>query len=217
TWFNDAVNVNYVNQTAALVSQDLPEEWGAYHQSLTLEFAYYEQAVNGAANNIPLAFTPAGGSALTFTVVNRWAHSADVERFSPLHAQRRQTTAKIRVEGQYFGDTTAALATRRTALAALAKQFNAGMNSAEGVLSYGAVFTGSVRVDDWACDVDQAVNAIAFSFTAHYILFPDPAGYATADFTVEEKDNFTGELDLAIVGRVQTQTEAAARATLAGP
>src|ERR1035438_7062208 len=33
-WTNDAVGVDYVNQTAVVVSEDLPEEWGQYHSSV---------------------------------------------------------------------------------------------------------------------------------------------------------------------------------------
>jgi len=103
-WTNDAVGVNYVNQTAALVSDDLPEEWGEYHQSLHLVFSYYEQAPGGAANNVPLTFSKEGGAAFTFDVVNRWQHAASVERFSTLRKQRRETRGKIHVEGQVLAD-----------------------------------------------------------------------------------------------------------------
>ncbi len=65
------------------------------------------------------------------------------------------------------------------------------------------------------CDLDQLVNAINFSFTCSYTLFPDETAYATAEFTVEEQDNFTGVLSLTVAGKIQSQDEAGARVKLA--
>jgi hypothetical protein len=216
-WTNDAAGVDYVNQTAALVSDDLPEDWGQYHQTLNLVFSYWEQTPGGAANNVPLTFVKTGGEKVSFDVVNKWSHGASVERFSPFRSQRRQTVATIRVEGQWFGDTTDTLDNRRAALAAQAQAFNAAMNGSDGTLTFGengAVFQGVVRIADWVCDVDQAVNAIGFSFTASYTLFPDETSYATAEFTAAERDDFNGQLVLDIQGRIQAPTEAAARVKL---
>ncbi len=218
-WRNDAAGVDYVNQPATLTGSDIPEEWGEYHQVLALVFTYYEQTPGGAANNIPLTFQTTGsGAPVAFDVVNKWTHAAAVERFSSLRRHRKQTRARIHVEGQWFGDTTQPLATRRAALTTQAAAFNTGMAGADGVLTFGdggSVFQGTVRIEEWACDVDQAVNEIAFSFTASYTLFPDESDYATAEFNVEEKDPATGELTLAITGKVQSQDEAGAQAKVA--
>jgi len=222
-WTNDAANVDYVNQTAVLVSEDLPEEWGQYHQAVHLVFSYYEQSPGGAVNNLPLTFSKDGsGTPIQFDVVNRWQHSASSERFSSLRSLRRETHGKIHVEGQYFGDTTQPLAARRTALAVQAATFVEQMNSSEGLLQFGqpgpanggSVFSGMVRIEEFGCDLDQLVNAINFSFTASYTLFPDEAAYATAEFTAEERDNFTGELTLTVAGKIQAQDEPAARVKL---
>ena len=76
-WTNDATAVDYVKQTAVLVSQDLPEDWGQYQQRVTLTFSYYEQTPAGAANNLPLSFIKEGsGVQYNFNVVNRWQHTA---------------------------------------------------------------------------------------------------------------------------------------------
>ena len=217
-WVNDAVGVDYVNQTAVLVSEDLPEEWGEYHQTVNLVFSYYEQTPAGAANNLPLTFCAAGGQPLALGSVNRWAHAAAVERFSPLRPHRKEVRGRIRVEGQYFGDTTAALADRRAALAAAAAAFAEQLPSAEGRLVFGAggaVFDGTVRVEDFTCDLDQLINAVNYSFTAGYTVFPDEAAYATAEFTTAEKDDHTGQLTLTAGGKIQAATEAAARVKLA--
>jgi len=218
-WNNDAVGVDYVNQTAVVVSEDLPEEWGQYHQSLHLVFSYYEQVPGGATNNLPLTFSKEGSAtAYQFDVVNRWQHSAGTERFSPLRKQRRETRGKIHVEGQVLADGQLPLAQRRTNLSAAAAAMTEQMNSAEGVLQFGqggSVFNGMVRIEEFSCDLDQLVNAINFSFTCSYTLFPDETAYATAEFTVEEQDNFTGVLSLTVAGKIQSQDEAGARVKLA--
>ncbi len=137
-WTNDAVGVDYVNQTAVVVSEDLPEEWGQYHQTLHLVFSYYEQTPGGATNNLPLTFSKEGSAtAYKFDVVNRWQHSAGTERFSTLRKQRRETRGKIHVEGQVLADGQLPLAQRRTNLAAAAAAMTEQMNSAEGMLQFG--------------------------------------------------------------------------------
>ena len=62
-WINDAVNTAYVNQTAVVMSEDLPEDWGTYQQVVNLVFQYYEQTPAGASNNLPLQFCKEGSGA----------------------------------------------------------------------------------------------------------------------------------------------------------
>ena len=62
--------------------------------------------------------------------------------------------------------------------------------------------------------INQAETGIDWSLAADYILFPNLASYATATYTITERDNFTGELHLAIAGRIQAQDEPAARVKL---
>jgi quinol monooxygenase YgiN len=217
-WTNDAAGVDYVNQTAVLVSDDLPDEWGEYHQTLHLVFEYYEQRPGGATNNLPLTFSKEGtGAPFVFDVVNRWQHSANTERFSTLRSQRRESHGKIHVEGQTFGDTTMDLGDRRNALAAQAAQLVEQMNSADGLLQYGAdgsVFSGTVRIEEFSCNLNQLINALDWSFMCSYTLFPDELDYATAEFTIEETNNYTGELHLQIAGKIQAQDVDAAQAKL---
>jgi len=213
-WRNEAAGVDYVNQTVTLTSAELPEEWGQYHQVLTLVFSYFDQSP--AVNNLPLTFLKEGsGAPLKLDVVTKWVHSAGVERFTSLRKHRKETRGKIQVQGQFFGDTTQPLADRRAALLASVAAFNEAMNGAEGVMTYAGVFQGVVRVEDWSCEVDQVINAIPYSFTAHYTLLPDEAAYATAEFSAEERDTYNGTLRLELGGRIQAATEAQARTKLA--
>lgn len=213
-WTNDEAGVDYVCQTATLVSEDLPEDWGEYHQVVNLVFSYYEQAPGGALNNVPLTYLKEGGSTVyTFDVVNRWQHAASTERFSPLRQHRRESRGRVRVEGQIFGDTTASLAARRAALATAAANLANALNSSQGRLRFGAggsVFDGVVRIEEFTCDLDQLVNALTFAFTANYTRFPNELDYATAEFTVDERDPQTGELTLTVAGRIQAAHETAA-------
>lgn len=219
-WVNDAAGTTYVNQTAVLVSQDLPEDWGQYHQRVNLVFQYYEQAVAGAANNLPLVFVkgPEPGQAFHFSIVNRWQHSAGTERFSALRSQRQLMKGKVHVEGQIFGDTTLDLAARRAGLASQAAGLAEAMNSSEGRLTFGAggaVFNQTVRIEEFTADLDQLINAVNFAFTASYTLFPDESDYATAEWTAAEKNEFQGVTGLVVAGKIQAPDEAAARAKLA--
>jgi hypothetical protein len=223
-WINDAVNVPYVSQTAVLVSEDLPDDWGQYHQTVNLVFQYYEQTPAGASNNLPLSFCKEGsGTTFSFDVVNRWQHSAGTERFSSLRSQRRETKGKIHVEGQFFGDTTQSLAARRSALAGQAAAMVESLNSSEGMLTFGApgegtgptVFSGMVRMEEFTADLDQLVNAVNYAFTCSYTLFPDESDYATAEWTAAERDEMTGSTVLTVAGKIQAQDEAAARVKLA--
>ena len=72
-----------------------------------------------------------------------------------------------------------------------------------------------VRVNSFTAEINQAETGIDWSLAADYILFPNLASYATATYTITERDNFTGELHLAIGGRIQAQDEPAARVKLA--
>ena len=216
-WQNDATGEEYVNQTATLTAEDLPEEWGTYYQEMNLTFFYYENLDTGA-QNLPLTFQPAGGPAITFTQVTAWAEGASTERFATLRSQRRETRGRLEVKGIILGDPTQSLAARRAALAAQVPALRAAMNSAEGRLTFGTpgqqLFNNTVRITEFKCDADQAITSIGFSFTASYTLFPDEADYATTEATFTQTDNFNGEVTLAAAGKVQAPTEALARAKL---
>jgi hypothetical protein len=213
-WRNEAVGQDYVNQTAALVSEDLPEEWGEYHQRFNLVFSFYEQ--NLATQNTPLTLTKDAGPAYQLDHVSRWQETAGVERFDPKRKHRRETHVRLSVSGLILGDPTQDLAARRTALQAKATAYRQALDGAEATLAFGGWFNRAIRIESFEADVDQAANAIAFSFTAGYTLFPNEASYATAEFNAEQKDGQTGETFLSLTGKVQATTEAAARTKLAG-
>ena len=139
-----------------------------------------------------------------------------------MRSQRRETKGKIHVEGQFFGDTTQALAARRSALAGQAAAMVEALNSSEGVLTFGSgvsgpgsgVFSGKVRIEEFTADLDQLVNAVNYAFTCSYTLFPDEGDYATAEWTAGERDDFTGQVVLTVAGKIGAPDEASARVKL---
>jgi hypothetical protein len=216
-WQNSDTNEIYINQTATLTMEDLPEAWGTYYQEMNLSFFYYEN-LDVSAQNLPLTFTPDGGAAITFSNVTAWSDGISSERFSTLRKNRKETRGRLDVEGFIYGDGTQSLAVRRTAFAAQVAALRTAMNSAQGNLVFGAsgqqIFSGSVRVTEFKAEVNQAITQIGFKFTAVYTLFPNEAGYATCEATAEQKINFSGESVLNLAGKILSQTEAAARVKL---
>ncbi len=212
-WTNTESGRDYVNQTATVTTANSPEEWGEYDQTLELTFTFFEQNLN--AQNLPLLFKRTGSDAqITFEQVLKFAESGNTERFTTLRAQRRETRGKVVVSGLILADASQALATRRSALTTALVRYREQMNGAEGTLQFGAsgsVFNRLVRVEEFTAELDQLANAINFSFTASYTLFPDEADYATVEYTVDQKDNLSGEETLAFTGKIQSPTETAAR------
>ncbi len=218
-WTNADTGEEYINQTVTSVGDDLPEEWGEYHQSFALTFSYYE-ALDTAAQNLPLTFLKTGsGVTLEFSNVKKWTEHATLTRYSPLLKPRKDVRSTLAVEGLILGDTTLPLETRRATLAGELKKFRANMNSADGRLTFGAgeqqMFDGVVRIEDFSAEVDHAICAIPFSFTASYTLLPDENDYAIAELQVEEKDDFSGETMLTATGKIEADSEAHARTKLA--
>lgn len=234
-WTNTDTGTDYVNQTVTLVSEDLPEEWGEYYQAANLVFFYYEQ--NLATNNMPLVFTrsavgqplialeglPDDGSGIggpgsvRLGNVTKFKDTTSTERFSPFHAARSLVKGKVAASGLLLVDTTAPLNARRGLLITLAAGLEQ-LKSAEGRLSFGNVppaFNRLVRVEDIEVEIDQLHYAIAWSFTASYTVFPNEETFATVEYTVDQRDENTGEQFLRVSGKISAALEATARAKLA--
>ncbi len=216
-WTNTEVDRDYVKQTARLVSENLPEEWGEYYQTVELVFEFFDHSLT--TNNLPLVFTAAGSSTpLTLTHVTKWTETTVVERFSPLHSERARSERKLAVSGIILGDLSLSLAARRAALKAKKDALDQ-LDSKEGVLQFGTgvteFFNRTVRVDEITAEVDEATDKLAYSFSAHYIRFPVESNYATVELDANERDANTGEQFLELSGRILATDEATARAKLA--
>jgi hypothetical protein len=213
-WTNTDTGQDYLNQTVTLESEDLPEEWGTYSQTVHLVFHYYEQ--NLVTNNLPLTWSGTGATIVLGTVV-KFGESYTTERFSPWHSHRSSVKGELSVSGMLLADATQGLAARRAALAA-ARTALLGLNSLDGRLQFGSggsVFDRVVRVEKLTATIDQLYNDIAWSFTASYTVFPIEATFATVDYEAAMRDANTGEQFLAVTGKIASATEAIARAKLA--
>lgn len=216
-WTNTDANLDYLNQTVTLVSSDLPEEWGQFFQQLNVVFSYYEHDL--ITQNLPLFFKRTGSNdSITFTNVAKFAEEASTERFSTLRAHRKETRGKLTVSGQILADPTQPLADRRDALKAVVERYREQMNGADGTVQFGLsgnfIFDRLVRIESFSLELDEMIVALNFSFTAGYTLFPDETGYATVEYSVEQRDDMSGQEMLSFSGKVQAQTEAAARSKL---
>lgn len=212
-WHNEAVGMDYINQTAALESDDLPEEWGEYHQRFNMVFSYYDHGM--AAQNVPLTLVKLGQkTGLTLENVTRWQEQASVDRFNAKRGQRREVHGKVTVSGKMLVAPTLSLAERRAQLAQLLADYRMALNQAEATLTFGAVFSRVVRVESFDGELDQAACHIAFTFTAGYTLFPDEANYATVECQVETKDDMSGMTILTLSGKIEASTEVVGRSKL---
>ena len=216
-WRNSDTGEDYVNQTVTSVSDDVPEEWGSYHQAINLVFTYYEALVT-TDQNLPLTFLKTGSTVqLNFSNVKKWSERTNITRLTPLRAQRKDARGTLSIEGLILGDTTLPLETRRATLAAELQKFRRELNSSEGQLTFGPggqMFSGVVRVDEFNADVDHAICAIPFSIKANYTLFPDEDNYAFVELALEERDDFSGMTSLTATGKIEADSEARARAKL---
>jgi hypothetical protein len=109
---------------------------------------------------------------------------------------------------------------------ALAAQLKKEVNSADGMLTYGAAaqagqgtvtpyFQQVVRVDDFQAQINQAETGIEWSLSASYSLFPNEGGYATTDFTVADRQDLeAGDEFLTFAGKIEAPTQALAAAKL---
>lgn len=216
-WMNEDTNETYVDQPAVLVSNDLPEDpngWGTYYQQCNLVFMFYEN--NLVTSNLPLVIKPTTGTVTTITLnnVRDWEETDTVERWSPLHSQRKMIIRKVTVSGVILSDPTQTIDQQREFLAGQ-KSLLDGLDGRECLMTFGDFFSQTVRVDEFTAKVDQGANQLAYSFTSHYTIFPDEAGYAMAEYQAAQRDNNTGELFLDVTGKIMASDEPTARARLA--
>lgn len=178
--------------------------------SFTYEFRQF------AADNLRLTYQPTGApGAEDFGDVLKWLQRYTARRFSAMRPHRAEAAGMIAATGVVKGDLAQPLAERRAALLEKKAALYAAVNSAEGVLTYGAAFTGTVKVVDFQADVDQAVTGIHWSLNCEYSLFPNAAGYATVEYTSNVRDVEDGDVSLTFAGKILATNEADAGSKLA--
>jgi hypothetical protein len=146
--------------------------------------------------------------------VNRWRDHYVASRFNEMRSQRRHATGSVEASGTLPGDMSLTVTARRAALLALQRQLKAQVNCADGTLVYGD-WSQCVRVEDFQAEINQAETGIEWSLSATYSLFPNEGGYATAEYTVNDREDVeSGDEFFAFNGKISAPTQALATAKL---
>jgi len=169
-------------------------------------------------SNQAATFQRTGGTAAQpLGNVNSWRDHYSAQRFNELRSQRRHATGAVEASGTFSSPAIALLelTARRAALLALQRALKAEVNCADGTLTYGD-WSQTVRVDDFQATINQAETGIDWSLSASYTLFPNEGGYATAEYTVAQRESVEeGDQFLTFAGRIGAPTAALAGAKLA--
>lgn len=180
------------------------------------ELAFQGSWRRWSATNQVATFTATGKpTAVPFGQVKMWDDGYKAERFSVHRSQRRHATGTIAASGTFAADTALALKPRRVALLAVQRRMKEECNSAEGLLKFGD-WSQVVRIDEFVAHINQAETGIDWAFTASYSLFPNEGGYATAEFTAEQREDVeAGDQYLNFAGEIDAPNATLARAKLA--
>lgn len=213
-WHDEETSTILVNQTAALISSDLPTNETGWQEMLELhlKFVFYNNGL--VTNNLPATFTVAGHTATPLGNVGKWAEEFTTERYSALRSHRSRVGGRITASGWLFVDTTDTLANREAALQAAKTKLITELKSKEGTLLYGD-FNNIVRVREFHADVDLPKDAIAWTMSAEFTRFPNESDYALVEFSIEQTDEQNGQVRLSLSGKISAPTEALARTKLA--
>lgn len=181
-----------------------------------LELSFNGEWKKWRADNQPANFQRTGGAqAVSFGNVNRWGVHYSARRYGELHSQRQHGGAVIEGGGTWAGDPALPLEKRRAQLLAQQQAMLAEINNAEGKLVFG-VWNQVVRMESFKADINQAITAIDWSFSAAFTMFPNETNYALSEFTAEWNDSNpnAGEQFLTVAGKITAQNETAARAKM---
>ena len=106
------------------------------------------------------------------------------------------------------------ITSNRVALLAAQRALKAAVNAAQVTLAYGD-WIQVIRIVSFTAEINQAETGIDWAISGTLHIVSDETSYAVANYTCAEKDPFNGEVQLVIAGRIQAQTEAAAKVKLA--
>ena len=179
------------------------------------ELSFTGQWRKWRASNQKATFQKTGGSKpVPLGNVRSWDDSYRADRFDVHRSERRHATGLISASGTFSVDPSLSLADRRAALLAQQRAMKAEVNGADGPLVYGD-WRQVVRVDEFTAKINQAETGVDWNFSASYSLFPNEGGYATCEFTAEQRDEVeTGDQFLVFSGEILAPNGALARAKL---
>jgi hypothetical protein len=155
--------------------------------------------------NMAATFQRSGaGSPIPFGQVRLWDSNYKAERFDSMRSERSHATGTISASGVWPVSQTLTLIQRRSALLAMQVAMQTEVTAAaDGLLRYGT-WQRTVRVEDFSAKINQAETGIDWTLSASYSSFPNEGGYATMEFTVDQRqDNETGDAFLTFAGEIQ--------------
>jgi hypothetical protein len=217
-WTDDSGSVR-LNQTVKLAGHDWPEdpnEKGTYFQSITLVFTYFENLDGSQTNCITMTMTRVGGGgAVTLGNVDSVKWEQDTTRYTPQRKHRSDSQVRVSVRGKWLGDTSLSVTARRAALLAKFDELQAEItDGSEHTIVFGTI-NQAMRVAAFTADIDQAQNAVVWSFTAGFTDFLNEANYAQAQFDVVTREDLQeGKVSMTLSGEIAADSESAATAKL---
>lgn len=217
----------YVDREVCVGDSDEPEEdraplAGTSRQGITLTFYWFVHLTSGAAGALAGTYQATGaGAPVGLGSVERWSERLTAERFDVLKGARRRVAGTVTASGWFTVDTSLGLAVRQnTLLAARAAVRAAVLDTPEGALVLGGetvpAFTRTVRVTDFAAEVNQPLARIDWTLAATFTEYPDEASFSLLEYTVSEREHYRdGAADLVLSGRIQAANLPAAQTRLA--
>lgn len=203
-------------------AQALPEQTTARRHTadtdgdVFIELNFSREFRRWRADNQQATFKRTGSStAVSLGEVRDWAMEYQAARVSPQRSQRQHAAGRIEASGTIKGDPAKPLAERRAELLAKQLALQNEVNSADGVLVFGTAFEQIVRIESFKAAINQAITGIDWQMTVSWSRFPNEANYATAEFSVAQRDNVEdGEETLALSGRIFAPNRATATTKL---
>lgn len=195
------------------------ERGGTYWQAITFSFWYYQAL---AAGTLTGSFTAAVAQGLPaqpaqdLGSVELWSEKLTSERFDPLHSERRMVIGTVNCAGKWIGDATQSLGNMQPALLAKKDALILALAAqSQGVLAFGT-FSQTVRVTEFAAEVNQVRNWIAWTATFTFTRYPDEANYSILELRAQTRENQAEGIEyITLSGRIRAATEASAEASLA--
>lgn len=206
-WYNDATGTTYYNGEAAVGPYEWPDtgKGNTRHQSLQLEFSWFEQEKAGPYLSATFRNTESE-VAVSLGRVTQKSERYSANRYSERHSVRSGAGGQITLSGEYPADTSLALSARATALEALKEQWIEEIDGADGVLTY-STFDRTVRVESFEANLNAGMDTLVWSLAASFTRFPDETNGVLVEYDVAtNEDTENGAVTVVLSGRIGAPT-----------
>ena len=175
---------------------------------LTFALEYRDPSTRAATYQV------AGGQSFTLGVIDKFQERSTVTRFSDLRATRRHVSGNLTVAGRWYVADTLTPTQQAAALAAQKALMDAQLlGGADGWLTYEPIFEQTVRLVDFAANIDRLTNCLTWTMSATYTRYPDETDYAVLEISVQWREQLAeGIAHLIVTGKIEAPTEAKATA-----